>query len=194
MEEFAWERAIIDGEEHPHTFVKASAEVRTVAVTHNKENTWIVSGVKDFVILKSTGSEFKGFLVDPYTILEETDDRVMATSLVMQWRLAGTDPGELGFDGLFARIGEIAIATFATVHSLALQQTLYRIGEAILEEFGQVAGAAVGATTSITSSTTSPRSAMENHKEVFHADDRPYGLIQAAGCRVRTHPMRARRG
>jgi len=184
VEEFAWERAIVDGEEHPHTFVKASAEVRTVAVTHNKENTWIVSGVKDFVILKSTGSEFKGFLVDPYTILEETDDRVMATSLVMQWRLAGTDPGELGFDGLFARIREIAIATFATVHSLALQQTLHRIGEAILEEFPQVAEVRLSAPNKHHFVYDfSAFDDVENHKEVFHADDRPYGLIQAAVSR-----------
>ena len=43
-------------------------------------------GLKDLVILKSTGSEFAGFLTDPYTVLAQTHDRVMATSLVAQWR------------------------------------------------------------------------------------------------------------
>ena len=52
---------------------------------------WVVSGVKDLVVLKSTGSEFKGFLKDRYTTLAETDDRILATSLVARWRYDGTD-------------------------------------------------------------------------------------------------------
>jgi urate oxidase len=47
--------------------------------------------LKDLVILKSTGSEFAGFLTDDYTVLEPTHDRVMATSLAAQWRFATTD-------------------------------------------------------------------------------------------------------
>ena len=36
-------------------------------------------GLKDLVVLKSTGSEFKGFLLDEYTTLAEADDRILAT-------------------------------------------------------------------------------------------------------------------
>ena len=43
------------------------------------------------LILKSTGSEFAGSLTDPYAVLEPTHDRVMATSLVAQWRFTMTD-------------------------------------------------------------------------------------------------------
>ncbi|WP_437440927.1 hypothetical protein [Rathayibacter oskolensis] len=41
---------------------------------------WVTGGFKDLTILKSTGSEFHGFLTDPYTVLQPTNDRVMATS------------------------------------------------------------------------------------------------------------------
>ena len=37
-------------------------------------------------MLKTTGSEFRGFLKDRYTTLPETDDRILATSLVARWR------------------------------------------------------------------------------------------------------------
>ena len=43
-------------------------------------------GIKDLVVLKSTGSEFHGFLKDEYTTLQETNDRILATSLVARWR------------------------------------------------------------------------------------------------------------
>ncbi|GAA4396814.1 factor-independent urate hydroxylase [Tsukamurella soli] len=180
VEEYAWVRAVVDGTEHDHTWVRGSAEVRTAAVTHDESGTQIVSGIKDLVVLKSTGSEFKGFLKDEYTVLEPTDDRVMATSLVAQWRLAGTDPGELGWDGVYARVREIIIAKFATVHSLALQQTLHRIGEAILEEFPSVAEVRLSAPNKHHFLYALEPFGVENKGEVFHADDRPYGLIQAA--------------
>ncbi len=50
----------------------------------------MVSGLQDLVVLKSTGSEFKGFLRDRYTTLADADDRILATSLVARWRYEGT--------------------------------------------------------------------------------------------------------
>src|SRR5258708_5334633 len=46
---------------------------------------WVVSGLKDLVVLKSTGSEFSGFLRDRYTTLAETSDRILATPLTARW-------------------------------------------------------------------------------------------------------------
>ena len=50
----------------------------------------VTSGLTDLVVLKSTGSEFKGFLRDEYTTLPEADDRVLATSLTASWRWSAT--------------------------------------------------------------------------------------------------------
>ena len=107
IEEFAWERAVVDGAEHDHTWIRKGQEVRTAAITVDADGEWVIGGLKDMVILKSTGSEFTGFLTDPYTVLEPTTDRVMATSLVAQWRFTATDVDwEPTYAGVKALTGE----------------------------------------------------------------------------------------
>ena len=56
---------------------RASWSTRTAAA--------VVSGLRDLVVLKSTGSEFADFLVDEFTTLPPTHDRVLATSLAAEW-------------------------------------------------------------------------------------------------------------
>ena len=51
---------------------------------------WVVSGVRDLIVLKTTDSEFHTFYDDRYTTLQPTDDRIMATSVTAQW--LHTDP------------------------------------------------------------------------------------------------------
>ena len=96
VDEYRWERVSVAGSEHPHTFVRAGQDIRTTAVTvagqGSAQQAWVVSGLKDLVVLKSTGSEFAGFLKDRYTTLAETSDRVLATSLTARWRYQATGP------------------------------------------------------------------------------------------------------
>ena len=80
-------------------------------------------------MLKSTGSEFHGFLKDKYTTLPETNDRILATSLVARWRYDHTD---VDWDKSYDEIKGLLLEQFAKIHSLALQQTLYGMGEAVL--------------------------------------------------------------
>jgi urate oxidase len=180
VEEFAWERVLVDGAEHDHTWVRRGQEVRTVAVTvegvGEQQRTWVVGGLKDLTILKSTGSEFHGFLQDPYTVLEPATDRIMATSLVAGWRFAG---GAADWQAAYAGIRRILVETFARVHSLALQQTLYEMGRAVLEAYPFLAEVRLSAPNKHHLLYDLSRFGLENPGEVFHADDRPYGLIQA---------------
>jgi urate oxidase len=176
IEEYSWARAVVEGAEHDHTWVRKGEEVRTAAVTVDAEGTWVVGGLKDLVILKSTGSEFFGFLKDEYTVLEETHDRVMATSLVVQWRFVTT---EVDWNSVYTDIKEQIVSTFATVHSLALQQTLYEIGKAVLERCPLLAEVRLSAPNKHHFAHDLGRFGVENDNEVFHAADRPYGLIQA---------------
>lgn len=117
--EYRWERVNVAGRPQPHTFTRASSEVRTTAVTVQGEGPtrreWVVSGLDDLVILKTTGSEFAGFLEDEYTTLAPTHDRILATSLTARWRYAAplTD-----WDEGHARIRQILVEEFAGLHSL----------------------------------------------------------------------------
>jgi len=71
------------------------------------------------------------------------------------------------------------LATFAGVHSLALQQTLFEIGKAILEKFDVVAEVKLSCPNKHHFVVDLSPFGLENPNEVFYAADRPYGLIQA---------------
>ncbi|NMM84125.1 urate oxidase [Rhodococcus sp. SRB_17] len=180
IEEYAWERAIVDGTGHDHTWVRKGQEVRTASITQDNTGTWVIGGLKDLVLLKSSGSEFTGFLQDPYTVLEPTDDRVLATALVAQWRFVGTG---VDWESVYSGIKATIVKQFATVHSLALQQTLFQIAKAILEEFPIIAEVRLSAPNKHHFGYALDRFGVENNNEVFQAADRPYGLIQAAVSR-----------
>ena len=180
VDEYFWDRIEIDGRPHEHSFVRRGQEIRTTVVTVDGDREWVVSGLKDLVILKSTGSEFRGFLTDRYTTLRETTDRIMATSLVARWRYRGTD---VDWDATYAGIRAILLARFAEVHSLALQQTLWEMGKAVLERFDAVAEIKFSAPNKHHFLVDLSPFKVDNPGEVFHADDRPYGLIQATVVR-----------
>ncbi|MDV6248198.1 factor-independent urate hydroxylase, partial [Rhodococcus opacus] len=180
IEEYVWERVVVDGAEHDHTWTRKGSEVRTAAITVEGTGTdrreWVVGGLKDLVVLKSTGSEFQGFLTDPYTVLEPAEDRIMATSLQARWRFASTD---VDWDAVYAGVRATLLEVFANLHSKALQESLYEMGRAVLERYPSIAEILLSAPNKHHFLYDLTRFGVENAGEVFHADDRPYGLIQA---------------
>jgi urate oxidase len=181
VDEYPWERVRVAGDDHPHAFVRAGQEVRTTSVTVEgrgpEQRAWVVSGLRDLVLLKSTGSEFAGFLKDRYTSLAETHDRVLATSLIAHWRHMRP---EGDWDALHASIRQVLISQFATVHSLALQQSLWEMGKAVLADHAGIAEVRLSAPNKHHFLVDLSPFGVANRGEVFHADDRPYGLVQCA--------------
>lgn len=184
VEEYAWSRAVVDGAEHPHTWVRAAPEVRTTEVTVTgtgaAQRVAVAGGVRDLVILKSTGSEFAGFLTDGYTTLEPTHDRIMATALDATWRFTTTDEA---WDEVYAGVRAVLVDQFATLHSLALQQTLWHMGRAVLAAYPQIGEIHLAAPNKHHFLVDLTPFGLDNPGEVFHADDRPYGLIEATVAR-----------
>ena len=184
VDEYRWERVAMAGAEHAHTFIRAGHEVRSAAVTTDTEGTvqksWVISGIKDLVVLKSTGSQFTGFLTDRYTTLAQAADRILATSLTARWRYAGTD---VAWDEAFGQVRQILLERFAVPHSLALQQTLWQMGSAVLAARDDIAEIRLSAPNKHHFLVDLSPFGLENPGEVFHADDRPYGLIQCAAVR-----------
>lgn len=181
VDEYTWERAKLATGDHRHAFVRSGHEVRTASVTvvgrGQEQRVWILSGLRDLVLLKSTGSEFAGFLHDRYTTLAETHDRVLATSLTASWRHIGP---EADWDALNASIRQVLIEQFAHVHSLALQQTLWEMGKAVLAAHEDIAEIRLSAPNKHHFLVDLAPFGLDNRGEVFRADDRPYGLIQCA--------------
>ncbi|MEU4441983.1 factor-independent urate hydroxylase [Actinosynnema sp. NPDC050801] len=176
VNEHSWER--IEG--HDHSFVQGGNEKRTTAVTVDGERAWVVSGVRDVVVLKSTGSEFHGFPRDEYTTLKETDDRILATSVTARWRYQGTG---IDWAESFTAIRRLLLTTFAAKHSLSLQQTLYAMGEAVLRARPEVAEVRLSMPNKHHFAVDLSPFGLENDNEVFYAADRPYGLIEGSVLR-----------
>ncbi|MGN2635593.1 factor-independent urate hydroxylase [Nocardia takedensis] len=185
IDEYAWERVAVGTLEHDHTWVRRGPEIRTVTVTvagvGPEQRAWVIGGVKDLVILKSTGSEFADFLVDDFTVLEPTSDRMLATSLNAQWRFTATTG--VDWDETYLGIRAAMLEVFATLHSKALQQTLFEMGKAALEAYPVLAEVRLAAPNRHHFDYDLGRFGIPNHGEVYHADDRPYGLIHATVAR-----------
>jgi urate oxidase len=168
LEMYPWSRL-----NNPHAFTRDGRYVRTATVTYDGSTTWVVSGVKDLWILKTTDSEFTGFLVDQYTTLQPATDRVMATSLLAEWWHTSEDVDwGKSFDGAVQTL----LDTYGNHYSLAHQQTLYEAGKALLEGQPEIAEIRFSAPNKHHFVYDLARFGIENNNEVFHADDRPYGL------------------
>jgi urate oxidase len=158
--------------------------VRTAVVTVDGDDAHVLAGLTDLVVLKTTGSEFWGFPRDRYTTLAETTDRILATAVTARWRYTGTD---VDFDACFDGVRAALLETFATTHSLALQQSLYAMGEAVLERNTSVAEIRMSMPNKHHFLQDLSAYGLENVPEggavVYHADDRPYGLIEGAVLR-----------
>ena len=184
VEQYPWDRIATEPDGHDHAFVRRGDGTRTTVVTvrgrGDAEHVSVVSGLTDLVLLKSTGSEFRGFLKDEYTTLQETDDRIMSTSLVARWRYASAEVDwNAGYDSIRATLLE----AFATTHSRALQETLYRMGTRVLESDDDVVEIRFSAPNRHHFLVDLEPFGLRNDGEVFIAADRPYGLIEATVAR-----------
>jgi urate oxidase len=172
--EHGWDRIPVGGRPHDHAFTRAGDEVRTAVVTVHEGQEWVLSGLSGLVVLKTTGSAFAGFPRDRYTTLAETDDRILATAVTARWR--HTEP--VDWADSFAGIRADLLETFTTLPSDALQQTLYRMGEAVLSARPELAEIRLSMPNKHHFLQDLAPFGLDNPKIVYHADDRPYGLIQ----------------
>jgi urate oxidase len=176
-----WARISIAGRPHPHAFERDGSEQRLTAVTCVEESEWVVSGISGLTLLKSTGSEFWGYRQDHYTTLPETRDRVLATAVDARWRYADTAGVDWVESHREAR--RLLVETFATKHSLSLQQTLYAMGEAVLEARPEIAEIRLLMSNKHHFVVDLEPFGLNNENEVFFASDRPYGLIEGSVTR-----------
>lgn len=185
VDEYTWDR--IPGAESRHSFVRSGRETRTALVHAGADSgTSIVSGLKDLVVLNSTGSEFHGFFKDEYTTLAETDDRVLATAIDASWRHL-VEPGDLArrdWDKAYAQARAALLTAFADTHSLSLQQTLYAMGERLISRDELIAEVRLALPNRHHFAVDLASFGLTNENEVFYAADRPYGLIEGTVARA----------
>ncbi len=175
VESYGWNRIPVAGTPHDHAFSRDGGEVRTAVVTADGDRLHVLAGLTGLTVLKTTGSEFWGFPRDAYTTLAETRDRILATAVTARWRYTST---ELDWDAAHAGVRTALVETFAATHSLALQQSLYAMGRAALEQDPSVAEIRLSLPNKHHFLQDLSVFGRDNPGVVYHADDRPYGLIE----------------
>jgi urate oxidase len=196
-----------DAAAHPHAFTRGGGEARTTLVTVERTGTGgasgapdpgsdpgpdpgpdpggvtatVVSGLSGLVVLKSTGSEFRGFVRDRYTTLPETDDRILATAVTARWRYGRAT--DVDWAAAFTAARSTLIGTFADNYSRSLQQTLYDMGEAVLRDQPEIAEIRMSMPNRHHFAVDLSPFGLDNPNEVFFPADRPYGLIEGTVAR-----------
>ena len=123
---------------------------------------------------------------------------MMATSVTAQWLHTDHD---IDWGTSYDRVLATLSGVFAGHHSLALQQTMYAMGENMINEQPEIAEVRFSLPNKHHFVIDLSPFGVENQNEVFHADDRPYGYIEGTDpprrrirTRARTRSIPARAG
>ena len=177
VEERAWERLIVDGAAEPTTFKLGGPEVQTVRAVRDKGREWSIrSGVDGLTILKTTNSEFTGYIKDKLTTLKPATDRIFGTSATVTWDYASA---KTDFAQARARILAALLREFAAHHSLSVQHTLFDMGKTALEAAPEIARIKLTMPNLHHLLADLSPFGQDNPNRIFVPIDEPHGYIEA---------------
>ncbi|MET8700646.1 factor-independent urate hydroxylase [Kitasatospora sp. NPDC004723] len=199
IEEYAWQRIPGPGPVsgpgqtgHDHSFVRTGQEVRTSEIVYDGRSVQVVSGLKDLVVLNSTDSEFRGYLKDGYTTLQEADDRILSTRITARWKYGHTGrDGEAPppWDHCYTQVRRHLLEAFAGTYSHSLQQTLHAMGTRVLDHRAEVDEIRLELPNRHHFLVDLKPFGLDNDNEVYYAADRMYGLIEGTVHREGVVPV-----
>jgi urate oxidase len=182
VEAYGWDRL------GPHSFRRQGSYTRTCQVTVAEAGVQVVSGLTGLVLLNTTASEFHGYPRDRYTTLAETTERILATEVNARWRHL---PESSGFGDSFAGALDAMTEAFVSTYSYSLQQTLFAMGERVLQTRPEIAEVRLALPNKHHYRVDLTPFGLGNDNEVFLAGDRPYGLIEGTVTRDDAPPASA---
>jgi urate oxidase len=115
-------------------FVGGQTERRMAKVARGSQES-ISAGIEGLVVLKTFGSAFEGFPKDEFTILPETSDRVLATSVTATWDYA-TRPSDTS--ATWSLVRRVLVDRFFEEWSASVQHQGYLMGEGVLEAVPEI--------------------------------------------------------
>lgn len=180
IDERDWRRMDVNGKPHPHSFVAGSDAKRFTRVVLGRDSHTIESGIRDFIILKSTGSGFEKYPKDEFTTLPETADRILATSLSATWTFP-KNPGS--YRDKNDKIISAMLKIFAEEYSPSAQTTLFQMGTAALEVCLEISRIELAMPNKHYLLVNLSPFGLENKNEVFTPTDEPHGQIEAVVMR-----------
>lgn len=172
---FPWRRIEVHGQPHDHSFVRERGERKAAVQGDESGVRKVEAGIDEVYVLKTTDSGWEGFYRDRFTTLPDTDDRVLATTVTAKWEYGTV---EADFDRLWNGVMERTLETFTDHYSPSVQNTLYRMGRAVLEEFPEVERIWYSFPNVHHIVYDLERFGIENNGEILHATHDPYGQIE----------------
>ncbi len=175
MQETVWRRARFGGAAHDHSFVLDANGQPFAEVTATREGGAIISGISGYTFMKTTESGWVQYVMDDYTTLPETTDRIAATAMDARWTWRA--PVE-DYDATNARILATMLEVFATTYSKGVQDSLYRMGEAALAAVPELATVSMACPNKHYLPINLSPFGLSSDNMVFTPTDEPHGQIE----------------
>jgi urate oxidase len=176
-----WQRIELGGKPHPHAFVAGAgdrriARARLVKPANRPE---LAGGIEGLQVLKTTASEFRDFVTDRYRTLKDTRDRIFATTVDAEWEYtaAAVAGGKTNFNEIYSSARRAILETFATHHSLAVQQTLLAMGQAVLDACSGIESIKLTMPNQHRIPFDLTPFGLKNENDIFVTTSEPFGLI-----------------
>ena len=180
ISERRWERLKINGEPHPHSFAASSEARMMTCVTCSRSGHIVRSGIRDLLILKSTGSGFENYPKCSYTTLPETADRILATSFSATWTYKSAPKN---YSRANETIQDAMLKVFANNFSPSAQTTLFQMAEAALAICPEISEVKLAMPNKHCLLIDLKPFGLENRNEDFVPTDEPHGQIEAVVTR-----------
>lgn len=171
-----WEQIPFGGKPHPWSFAPVGRERRIAIVTGTREAVLVEAGLDRLRVIKTAGAGFQGYARDPFTTLEETSDRILATEVKATWQYSDN---EIPFAVYWHGVREAIVETLVEHESRSMQNTLHSIAEAVLERYGDIAEIHLWVPNQDFRLVDLSKFGLDNNNEVFVPAEEPYELIEA---------------
>lgn len=174
--ETRWLRRSIGDTPHGHTFTLDGNGFGYVKLVADRGGSVLRSGLRGYTFMKTTQSGWSDFVDDGYRTLADTTDRIAATSMDATWTWSAA-PAD--YDAANAQVLAILIEVFGTTYSPSVQDSMYRMGEAVLAAIPEIAEIGFAMPNKHYIPINLKPFGLENSGTVFLPTDEPHGQIEA---------------
>lgn len=174
--ERVWQRMDLGGQPAPSSFTSGGKATPFTSVVGTANGMEVTSGIRDLIILKTSGSAFEGYLKDEFTTLPETNDRLLATSMIGSWVYRFAPPD---YNVVNSQIIKKMLEVFATHFSPSVQATLYEMAAEALASCPEINRVSLTMPNLHCLPIDLKPFGLENKNEIFVPTDAPQGWIEA---------------
>jgi len=177
---FLWDRMTFDGKPHEHSFSKSSPEVRfSSVISDRKGGIKIESGIKDLIVMKTTASGFVGYNKDKYTTLQETTDRIFATSVYCKWKFSTKVNASTDFNKAWETARSVICSIFANTYSKSVQETQMLTATEIIRRVPEIEEVSSSMPNKHSLTFNLEPLGLKNTNTIFQSIEEPSGLIES---------------